>query len=160
MISNKRLAPVFGLLLVFTLLLSACAGGNNNNDSDGTGGTAAVPNTGNGNGTVVNVDMTSFKFQLDQPTIPAGPVTFHATNTATDVEHEMVVLKTDMQGKDLPTKDDGTVDESQLNSLGELEAQVGESKDLTVNLEPGHYVLLCNVAGHYAQGMFLDFTVQ
>jgi uncharacterized cupredoxin-like copper-binding protein len=27
------------------------------------------------------------------------------------------------------------------------------------NMAPGHYVLVCNLAGHFANGMYADFTV-
>ena len=30
---------------------------------------------------------------------------------------------------------------------------------LTVDLEPGHYVLFCNLPGHYRLGMRSDFEV-
>ena len=29
----------------------------------------------------------------------------------------------------------------------------------TVNLKPGRYELLCNIAGHYVPGMFTQLTV-
>jgi Sulfocyanin (SoxE) domain len=37
---------------------------------------------------------------------------------------------------------------------------VGESKTLELNLEPGKYALVCNISGHYAAGMYADFTVK
>ena len=33
-------------------------------------------------GTSVNVNMTSYAFQLDKESVPAGPVTFHVKNAA------------------------------------------------------------------------------
>ncbi len=37
---------------------------------------------------------------------------------------------------------------------------VGESKTLELDLEAGKYALVCNLPGHYAAGMFADFTVK
>ena len=31
--------------------------------------------------------------------------------------------------------------------------------ELTVNLEAGAYALICNLPGHYAEGMVTEFTV-
>ena len=36
----------------------------------------------------------------------------------------------------------------------------GRSKKLSLNLSKGHYVLICNLPGHYAAGMRADLTVK
>ena len=36
----------------------------------------------------------------------------------------------------------------------------GATKTLTLNLKPGHYALICNIAGHYMAGMYADLTVR
>ena len=36
----------------------------------------------------------------------------------------------------------------------------GETASDTFTLEAGEYVLICNIAGHYAGGMFTGFTVE
>jgi uncharacterized cupredoxin-like copper-binding protein len=109
--------------------------------------------------TDVNVNMADYGFQLDKASVPAGLVNFQIKNPDA-VGHEMVVIKTDLDAKQLPTNSDGTVDESQLESKGEIEVEAGANADLAVTLEAGHYVLLCNEPGHYAQGMVTNFTVQ
>ena len=35
----------------------------------------------------------------------------------------------------------------------------GATKTITIDLKPGHYVLFCNLPGHYAAGMHQDFWV-
>ena len=58
------------------------------------------------------------------------------------------------------TADDQRVIEDKINSLGETEEmQPGASKTLTLDLKPGTYLLICNVAGHYAAGMWTVLTV-
>ena len=39
------------------------------------------------------------------------------------------------------------------------ELDPGASGSLTVALQPGKYLLICNVPGHYASGMWTEFTV-
>jgi uncharacterized cupredoxin-like copper-binding protein len=52
------------------------------------------------------------------------------------------------------------VREDQIKILGETpELQPNESKTLHVHLEPGTYMLFCNVPGHYAWGMATTLEV-
>ncbi len=90
--------------------------------------------------------------------VDAGTVTFAVSNTGA-MPHELVVLKTDVDPGKLPTTGSGTADED--GRLGEV-AQLTPGSDtmyLTLDLEPGKYVLLCNVPGHYALGQYVGFTV-
>ena len=111
----------------------------------------------------VNVTEESYGLALDKSSIGAGTITFHVTNNATDQAHEFVIFQTDLSADSLPLNSDGDVDEEGegVNHIDEVEdIQTGESKDLTVDLQPGHYALICNMPGHYAQGMHIDFTVK
>jgi uncharacterized cupredoxin-like copper-binding protein len=120
------------------------------------------PNTG----TTVNVSEREFEITLDRSSASAGKVTFHVTNDGT-VDHEFVVVKTDLGVNDLPTKDDGTFDESGagVQVIDELEMiDAGETMDLTIdNLAAGKYVLICNMfeagVAHFQRGMRVAFTV-
>ena len=74
--------------------------------------------------------------------------------------HEFVAVRTDLAPNALPT--DGTrVVEDQLDFRGRTTPLLspGELGEVTVDLEPGAYVLFCNVPFHYDQGMFVSFTV-
>ena len=94
-------------------------------------------------------------------TFKAGEITFNIQNTSTDLEHEFVIVDTDLAPADMPLNDDGDVDEDQITVVDEQEAiQAGESATLTVTLAPGHYVIMCNLPGHFAQGMHIEITVQ
>ena len=92
---------------------------------------------------------------------PAGNVTFNVTNTSTDMVHEMLVVPVPVADKPLPyLADKFVLDESKIKSEGEVsELDPGKSGTLTVNLQPGTYLLLCNQPGHYAAGMWTLFTV-
>ena len=106
------------------------------------------------------VRLLSNAIQLDTSSVKAGTVTFEVTNSAdNDMKHELIVLKTDLADDRLPVKN-GLVPESRFKKVGEAEdVAPGTSKRLTPKLSPGHYVLLCNKAGHYSQGMHAAFIV-
>jgi len=86
--------------------------------------------------------------------VPSGPVSFRASNLGA-IEHELTVLRTDLDPDDLPVKDS----EARTNARGIREVgateriQAGEEEILALNLRPGRYALICNVPGHYQSGM-------
>jgi uncharacterized cupredoxin-like copper-binding protein len=85
-----------------------------------------------------------------------GKVTFAVKNGGS-VEHELVVIKTSTKASKLKLSGG---EASEKGSVGEVELQKGKSKNLTLNLAKGHYVLICNIPGHYKGGMHVDFTVK
>ena len=92
----------------------------------------------------------------------SGDVTFTVKNTGT-VEHEVVVLKTDTAADQLKVGGDepDKVDESaSVGETGDPGLKPGESRSFTVkNMAAGNYVLVCNIAKHYALGMRSAFKV-
>jgi uncharacterized cupredoxin-like copper-binding protein len=139
------------------LLVSAC-------------GTSASPSAGGGDGTTVNVTLQEWAVVPAASSAPAGEIVFHITNDGPADIHEFVVMKTDLEPGDLPTDDTGKVDEEGEGIeevMGEVEdLAVDASEDLTLTLEAGSYVLLCNIyseeeqEAHYAEGMRIAFTVE
>ncbi len=99
--------------------------------------------------------------RADTSTVTAGKVTFDVTNASRRLVHEMLVVAVANADVQLPyDNDDQRIIEDKINSLGETEEmQPGASKDLTLDLKPGTYLLLCNIAGHYAAGMWTVLTV-
>lgn len=100
----------------------------------------------------------------------AGELTFTADNRG-GLDHEMVVARAD-DPADLPTDADGAVDEEQISEddfIGEIEEfPTGEQRTATFDMDPGSYVLFCNVTepedggevlSHFAEGMATTFTV-
>jgi uncharacterized cupredoxin-like copper-binding protein len=113
----------------------------------------------------VDVSLTTYVITLSTDSVKAGEVTFHVTNNATDLVHEFVIFKTDLPEDQLPLTAENIVDEAGagITFINEVEdVEQGASKDLTVTLEPGRYVLLCNTAenNHYMRGMHIVFTVK
>jgi len=110
--------------------------------------------------TTVQVDLKEFSITPSPSTVPAGPVQFIASNTGT-MEHEMVILKTDLAPDAIPVVDNkANEDAPGVEVVDEIaEFQPGTQKTLTVDLAAGNYVLICNIPGHYQSGMRAAFTV-
>jgi uncharacterized cupredoxin-like copper-binding protein len=116
--------------------------------------------TGCGGGGV-GVTLADYSVTPEESSAPAGEVTFDVSNDA-EQTHEFVIFKTDLAEGDLPTNEDGDVDESGegVELIDEIEdVEAGSSESLTVSLDAGNYVLICNLPGHYRQGMHASFTV-
>jgi uncharacterized cupredoxin-like copper-binding protein len=96
----------------------------------------------------------------DIPSVPAGEVVFETHNDGA-VPHELVIIKTDTDPATFPASG-GKVDEEAVGELiGEVEEfPGGEIETGTFGLQPGTYALICNVAGHYEQGMYAQLTVE
>jgi len=70
-----------------------------------------------------------------------------------------VVIQTDDAPDALPVKN-GTVDEGGLTIVDENEdIAPSTTATLSVDLKAGSYVIICNLPGHYEQGMHAGFTV-
>jgi uncharacterized cupredoxin-like copper-binding protein len=111
--------------------------------------------------TLVEVELSEWALGQLINQSGSGATTFHVTNIGL-LEHELVVFKTDLSVGDLPIGNDGKVDESAGEVIGEIEVdqlQPGDQASATFQLGSGKYVLLCNLPGHYAQGMGAAFTL-
>jgi uncharacterized cupredoxin-like copper-binding protein len=108
-------------------------------------------------------DMSAATLKVDaSPTsVKAGQVRFEVTNASKSQAHEMVVAKVD-SGAALPyDKSQATVEEDSVTTLGEVaELEPGKSGSVQLMLEPGTYVLFCNIPGHYMGGMWTLLTVE
>lgn len=113
----------------------------------------------------VDVTLKSYGIELSANTVSAGNVVFHVSNVATDQMHEFVIFKTDLPEDQLPRTADGNVDEegAGVTHIDEVaDMAVGQVSDLTVKLDRGRYVLVCNLTEdsmHYMAGMHIVFTV-
>ncbi len=145
----KRL---FLAVAIVALVVPACS---SDDDGGGAGGT-------------VGVTLQEFSIATDTGTLGAGDVVFEATNDGPDDVHEFVVFRTDLGAADLPTDETGAVVETGdgVELIGEIEdIAVGDSQSVTLALEAGNYVFICNIwdeseqESHYQEGMRSTFTV-
>ena len=98
----------------------------------------------------MTVGMGDYRFSPASLTARAGKLVITARNTGRQ-EHELVLLRTDAAPGAIPVSG-GKASES--DSVGEIpEQKPGTSGTHTFKLQPGKYVFLCNVDGHYARGM-------
>ena len=101
-----------------------------------------------------------FAIDVAQKDLKAGKVTFDVINKGADMQHEMIVVQLTPQQAADPTslpynENSATVDEEKINDRGEVsELDPGKEGSLTLDLQPGDYMLLCNVPGHYKAGMY------
>jgi uncharacterized cupredoxin-like copper-binding protein len=103
------------------------------------------------------VTLSEFKVSPSPKSIAHGRVTFIVSNRG-DMEHELIVIRTSKRAARLPVSGGRA---SEKGAVGEVEdIAAGRSKRLSLNLRRGHYVLLCNLPGHYRSGMRADFTVR
>jgi uncharacterized cupredoxin-like copper-binding protein len=104
-------------------------------------------------GTVVKVVESDFEIAV-QTNVAAGDVVMMVRNLG-PVDHELIVVPAPVG--DLPMRGDGlTVAEESFKPepLGVLEAGApGSERQLQLHLEPGRYVLFCNMSGHFLGGM-------
>jgi uncharacterized cupredoxin-like copper-binding protein len=107
----------------------------------------------------VIVDMKEYTITLNTPTVKAGIVKFGIRNIGTMV-HDFNVIKTDLAPDKLPID----VASAKANTDGLVKQMIniaqGRVTTTEANLVAGHYVIICNVAGHYQLGMRAGLTVE
>lgn len=132
------------------VLLTGCTSDTPTVDEDpttveATVGTGADTDTDTGDsdddatGTPVTASATEFAYALSQTEFTAGTYTFELVNDGS-MEHDLVI-----EGPNVQAASDVV--------------SSGESTTLTVELEPGTYVLYCSIGDHRAMGMEVTITV-
>src|SRR2546426_2252331 len=129
-------------LVTLALLVAACANA-----------AAEAPT-----GSQVVAQLSDYKITVDVPSVKAGKIKIGVRNLGA-MEHSFQVLKTDLLPDKLPV-DGASAKAKEDGKVGEIASiAAGKSAAVTVELTPGKYVLICNVAGHYQLGMHTGFTV-
>jgi uncharacterized cupredoxin-like copper-binding protein len=144
-----------GMVLVIagSALLLACGGGGESASSSGakSGGASAA-------GGPLSVALSEWSVKPASASVAAGKVTMKVTNSGA-TPHELMIVKTDT-AHDKLEEGAGVADETKYPPLARTkQLNNGQSEDLTADLTPGKYVLLCNVSGHYDLGMHTAFSV-
>ena len=112
--------------------------------------------------TRVDATLSDYHIAITPAPLAHGKLAFVVHN-AGKIPHELVVFRTDAPANRLPLRADGDANEESnaLTSVVDSGASLtpGQTKVFVANLAPGHYVAVCNLAGHYRLGMRLDLTV-
>lgn len=107
----------------------------------------------------VKVSLVDDAIKIDQPSVKAGKITFDVKNDSMTEVHEMIVIA--KPAGEMPYDAvKKRVIESKLKRFGEVSnLKVGATGKLAVSLKPGEYMLICNIKGHFMDGMKADFNV-
>lgn len=149
-----HVTPPIGAALLAAAVLAACS-------SPGTapkasGGKSATPTVSLSS---VMVTLKDFAVTAAPASASAGRVTFHVQNAGA-IPHEFAVVKSDLAPDQLPQVNQKLVDVSKVQVVAETEPfDSGKKQELTAELQPGRYVLFCNIESHYISGMHTAFTV-
>jgi uncharacterized cupredoxin-like copper-binding protein len=105
------------------------------------------------------VDMKEYAVTLSVPTVKAGTVKFGVRNLGSMV-HDFDLYKTDLAPDKLPI--DGGSAKVKMDGLVKqmISIAANRSTTLSADLAPGHYVIICNIAGHYQLGMRTELKVE
>jgi hypothetical protein len=127
----------------------------------------------------VSVRLDDYVVEAEPDSVPAGQVTFEVRNDGGN--HDLHVLRTDLSAADLPEDEvrlapgvkalKADLEAPEIEVLGSTEVlDEGGTASLTLDLESGHYVLICDlvdfddagkaIGSHYAQGMRTDLSVR
>lgn len=111
----------------------------------------------------VTVGLTEFKITPGATELPKGPVTFTITNSGA-TQHELLVFHTDLTPDRFPLDPDGTIQEDAagMNKVSDgdnIDPGKGQTRSVDLS-QPGTYVLVCNLPGHFKAGMYTTITVR
>jgi uncharacterized cupredoxin-like copper-binding protein len=108
-----------------------------------------------------NMMMGMMAIRIDHDAVKAGAVKFDVTNWSRMMVHEMLIVAVDDPSTPLPYDYNAAkVPETEVKVLADTsELQPNLSREVEVTLAPGTYLLICNVAGHYAAGMATPLRV-
>jgi hypothetical protein len=138
--------PVFLLSVAFLAVTAAACGGNSKDVFDD------APDA-----TKLAVRLTEYKIETRGDATDA--VTKLSVQNTGTVTHDIKLVRTDLASGALP-RSGADVDEGKLDILAKkTDLKRRDKATLDVKLQPGSYVLFCNVSGHYQLGMHTGFKV-
>ena len=163
----RFLLGAFGVLALLALgaVATGCGGSDDTSSSSSESGeeaeaeaTTTAPAAAGGE--TLTIKMNEYNFIPKDAKAKSGTVTIDAENVG-QMTHELVLAKSNLDPAKLPTEDNGEVNEEALDVVGEApDVAPGDTGSFSADLEPGSYVMVCNLPGHYAAGMYGSLTVK
>ena len=164
----KKLSKKVPLLFLVAIAMAFVVAGCGSSSTSTSHPDAAIVNTASGTtdatsssaapGNKLSLKLSEYSITPDVTVVKAGKVKVTAANNGA-MPHEAVFLKTDTPAAKLKVASNGRVSES--DSVGEVADIPGnKSKSGTLDLKPGKYVIVCNIPGHYQQGMYTALVVK
>ncbi|HEX9532854.1 MAG TPA: cupredoxin domain-containing protein [bacterium] len=119
-----------GVVVLLVSLVAASCGGGGKPGGEQPSGPSA--------GAVVTVTEKEWSITFSTAALKAGPLKLTLKNEGS-IEHNFIIKEANVE----------------VDSI-----QPGQSKEVTVNLKPGTYTVMCNIAGHAEAGMQTSIKVQ
>jgi plastocyanin len=142
---SVRPRPILSLLLVLAAF-GVAAGCGGDDDDDTSAGTTTTTEAAGGGGGAQTVDMTEFEFEPNDLTATQGD-SITAENTGSTV-HNLTI-------------EEGSDPEQASKELtGTPDVAAGDSADLTVDVDPGEYSIVCTISNHRELGMIGTIKVE
>jgi uncharacterized cupredoxin-like copper-binding protein len=111
----------------------------------------------------LSVALSEFHIDTGVTTVHPGIVNLNLANNGT-VQHELLVFRTNLTADQLPLAADGSVLENApgVNKISDGDnLNPGTTQYRSVDLtQPGTYLFVCNLPGHFHAGMHTTVTVQ
>lgn len=152
---KRRSGSIVGIVGTMALILAGCGADPTDMSSDDGGSSDdKVSNK-------IVGSVQEWSVQVSARKAEAGEVIFAIANYGS-VEHEFLVVKTDYEPGRIPLGADNRFSEEAegVEVVDEIpEFAVNTAGVLKVNLDAGNYQLLCNIEGHYKNGMYSAFEV-
>jgi uncharacterized cupredoxin-like copper-binding protein len=142
------------MILVFAAFaLAACGGDGGGSDEEAPRSAVGVVDSSVKADRTVEVSLTEWAVKPSKTSVKAGNVGFVVRNDGKQT-HELLVVNTTTQSGSIPVVDERAVVQAAGPLTGAVE-NIGPGQEKTVTLQIGSsaYILLCNVPGHYEQGM-------
>lgn len=117
-------------VLLVSLVAASCGGGG----GKPSGQQPSAPSAG----ATVTVSEKEWSITFSTTALKAGPLKLTVKNDGS-IEHNFIIKEANVE----------------VDSI-----QPGQSKEVTVNLKPGTYTIMCNIAGHAEAGMQTSIKVQ
>jgi len=109
------------------------------------------------------VALSEYKVNVIPPTLSPGQHTFSIANDGR-TEHELLVFNTTLDPSAFPIGPDGDINEDApgMNKVSDGDnIAPGGTQKRTIDLsQPGTYVFVCNLPGHFKAGMYHVVTVK
>jgi uncharacterized cupredoxin-like copper-binding protein len=144
-----------------TPLLASC-GSDSDSSSDTSASTATQPAADTSGAMAADngkITVGATEYAFDPKAITAKPGKLEITlDNKGKIPHELVVLKTDDAPGALKVSGGRVSEDTSVGEVSEIDG--GASKSESVDLKAGKYVYVCNIPGHYGDGMSGSLTVK
>jgi len=160
-VKRNAIGPLLAVALIGILAAFAAGCGGDDGDEGGTEEATTEEFTDADVTATIEIEMKEFAFIPKDASGPAG-IDEIVTPNIGQVEHELELFKSDVDPGSLTVEPEE--DKADTSPLGEeiLEtfAEPGQTDSAIADLKPGKYAMICNVAGHYAAGMWGNLTIK